>query len=104
MSALVLVQIIGAPIACKGGVKDSWRVVAAWSAGQLAARFGDGVRVKYFDMFEPECPSLPEGAQLSLVLVNSMVVSSGEKISIPAIRRCIEGILNASLCGDQTSS
>ncbi len=97
MSAVVVVQIIGAPIACKEGVKDSWREVAAWAAGQLAARFGDGVQVKYIDMFEPECPSLPEGAQLPLVLVNSMVVSSGEKISIPAIRRYIEAMETASL-------
>jgi hypothetical protein len=31
----ILVQIIGAPIACADGVKDSWRDVARWAEDQL---------------------------------------------------------------------
>jgi hypothetical protein len=36
---------------------------------------------------------MPVNAQLPLVLVNKEVLSSGGKISIPAIRRKIESIL-----------
>jgi disulfide oxidoreductase YuzD len=86
----VLVQIIGAQIACKDGLKDSWRETAEWAARQLKARYGDSVRVEYFDLFDPGCPALPEGAQLPLVLVNNRVVSSGGKISIPIIRKSLE--------------
>jgi hypothetical protein len=90
MSAPAVVQIIGAPIACKEGVKDSWREVAEWAAGQLKARFGEAVRVEYYDLFDANCPPIPTGAQLPLVLVNAEVLSSGEKISVPAIRKRIE--------------
>ncbi len=92
MSGTVLVRIIGAPIACKEDVKDSWRDVAVWAAGQLRARFGGSVVVRYFDLFDADCPALPDGAQLPLVIVEDEVLSSGGKISVPAIRRKIESI------------
>ena len=92
MSEPVVVQIIGAPIACKEGVKDTWREVAVWAEGQLRQHFGDGVQVHYFDLFDPACPPIPPGTQLPLVLVNGEVFSSGVKISVPAIRRKIEAI------------
>lgn len=92
MSARHVVQIIGAPVACAEGVKETWRDVAAWAAGQLAARFGSAVRVDYLDLFDPACPPLADGAQLPLVLVNGQVVSSGGKVSVPAIRRHLEGL------------
>ncbi len=92
MSAEALVQIIGAPVACAGGVRDSWREVATWAAGQLAARYGDQVRVEYFDLFDPACPSLPASAQLPLVLVNGEVVSEGGKISVPTIRKRLDAL------------
>ena len=93
MSAPISVQIIGAPIACKEGVKDTWRETAAWAGGQLRQRFGEAVQVQYFDLFDPTCPSMPTGAQLPLVLVKNEVLSSGGKISVPAIRRKIEAVL-----------
>jgi disulfide oxidoreductase YuzD len=93
MSQSVLVQIIGAPIACKEGVKDSWREVASWAADQLKARFGESVEVRYFDLFDADCPSIPANAQLPLVMVEDEVVSSGGKVSVPALRRTIEVIL-----------
>jgi hypothetical protein len=86
----VLVQIIGARIACQDGVKDTWRETAEWAAKQLASRYGDVVCVEYFDLFDPGSPALPEGVQLPLVLVNNYVVSSGGKISIPIIRKSLE--------------
>lgn len=92
MTTPVLVQIIGAPIACSDGVKDSWRQVASRTAGQLQTRFGEEVCVQYFDLFDPDCPSIPAGAQLPLVLVNGEVLSSGGKISVPLIRKQIEAL------------
>ena len=93
MSESVLVQIIGAPIACKDGVKDSWRDVSAWAAGQLRARFGTHVQIKYYDLFDGDCPPVPANAQLPLVLIDGEVVSSGEKIPLPVIQRKVENIL-----------
>lgn len=92
MNTSVLVQIIGAPIACSDGVKDSWREVAGWAARQLKTRFGEEVSVQYFDLFDDNCPPLPKGVQLPLVLVNGKVLSSGGKISVPLIRKQIEAL------------
>ena len=89
----VSIQIIAAPIACKEGVKDTWRETAAWAGGQLHQRFGEAVQVHYYDLFDPDCPALPEGVQLPLVLVNAEVLSSGGKISVPVLRRKIETII-----------
>jgi hypothetical protein len=89
----ILVQIIGAPIACKDGVKDSWRDVAVWATNQLKGYFDEAVDARYFDLFDTDCPPVPAEAQLPLVLVEGEVLSSGGKISVPAIRRKIESIL-----------
>ena len=90
----IIVQIISAPIACKEGVKDSWRETAHWVSGQLHQHFGDNVLVQYFDLFDPACPTLSDNAQLPFVLVNADIFSSGGKISIPALRQKIEYIMN----------
>ena len=90
MSKSVLVQIIGAKIACAEGVKDSWREVAGWVARQLRNHFGDEVSVQYFDLLDSTCPPLPPDAQLPLVLVNGEVLSSGGKISVPMIRKHLD--------------
>ena len=93
MRAPVSVQIIGAPIACKEGMRDTWREVAEWAAGQLNVRFGEAVHVQYYDLFDANCPPIPANTQLPLVLVNEDVLSSGGKISVPAIRRSIEALI-----------
>jgi len=93
MSQPILVQIVGAPIACKEGVKDSWRDVSKWAADHLKTRFGEAVEFRYFDLFDADCPAMPNEAQLPLVLINGEVLSSGGKISVPAIRRKIESIM-----------
>lgn len=93
MSDPALVQIVGAPIACAEGVKDSWREMANWAAGQLRHRFGDSVRVEYFDLFDSACPHIPPDAQLPLVLVNGEILTSGGKLSMPAIRKRLESLL-----------
>lgn len=88
----IIVSIIGSPIACEDGVKDTWRQIATWAGGQLEARFGPQVQVSYFDLFDADCPALPENAQLPVVLVNETLVSNGGKISVPVIRQHIEGL------------
>ena len=93
MNEPILVQIIGAPIACASGLKDSWRDMANWAAGQLEVRFGKAVQVKYYDLFETDCPPIPRNAQLPLVLIDGEVVINGGKLSMPVIRRKIETIL-----------
>ncbi len=92
MNTPVLVQIIGARVACSDGVKDSWREVAGWAVGQLKTRFGEEVSVQYFDLFDADCPAIPAGTQLPLVLVNGEVLSSGGKISVPLIRKQVEAL------------
>ena len=86
MKDQVIVVIVGAPIACADGIKDSWREVAAWVGRQLEAQFGKLVRVGYYDLFDLKCPTLPENAQLPVVMVNGNLVSSGGKVSLPLIK------------------
>ena len=92
MNTLVLVQIIGAPIACSDGVKDSWREVARWAAGQLKTLFGEEIDIQYYDLFDVTCPPLPPDAQLPLVLVNGELLSNGGKISVPMIRKQVDAL------------
>jgi hypothetical protein len=93
----IIVQIIGAPIACKDGVKDSWREVAKWAADQLKGHFGEAVDAHYFDLFDADCPPMTVNAQLPLVLINGEVLTSGGKISIPAIRCKIESLMEKEI-------
>lgn len=93
MNQPILVQIIGAPIACADGVKDTWRDVARWAGDQLKRRFSESVRIKYYDLLDADCPAMPNDAQLPVVLVNGETTINGGKISIPVIRRKIESLL-----------
>lgn len=93
MSAPAYVQIVGAPVACADGVKDTWHEVATLTGDQLRRRFGEAVRVEYFDLFDPACPPVPPGSQLPLVFINGEVFSSGGKISVPAIRKQLESLV-----------
>jgi hypothetical protein len=94
MKDVILVQIIGAPVACNDGVKDSWRRVATWVAGQLKVHFADQVSVKYFDLFDSDCPPIPENAQLPVVIIDKQLFSSGGKISVPLIRRYLNELMH----------
>lgn len=86
------VTIIGAPIACKEGVKDAWRDVAHWAFMRLRAKYGDRVVTRYYDLFDPDCPQFPPGSQLPIIFVNGNIFSSGEKISIPKIKKELEAL------------
>ncbi len=92
MSESVSIQIIGAPVACTEGVKETWRDLAGWMSGKLRARYGTAVSITYFDLFDPDCPPLPPDSQLPLVLVNGAVVTSGGKLSMPAIRQHLDAL------------
>ena len=102
MNNPVLVQIVGARVACTEGMKDTWRDVSNWAAGQLAAHFGDRVQVKYYDLFDADIPPMPTGAQLPVVLVNGAVIINGGKISMPDIRRKVDSILEKETVPAQT--
>lgn len=90
MNSLILVKIVGAPVACKDGIKETWREVAEWATGQLRSRYGEKVSVQYYDLFDADCPTLPPDSQLPVVFVDDLLMSSGGKISIPRIRKAIE--------------
>lgn len=88
----VRVAIVGAPASCGSEVKDVWRELSGWVAGQLGRRYGDAVLVDYHDLFDLDCPPMPSDAQLPLVTVNGEVLSSGGKLSLPTIRRAVEAL------------
>jgi len=84
------VEIIGVPVACKEGLKETWREVTVWAADKLNSIYGNQVCVRYYDLFDPILPAMPSNARLPIVLVDGIVVSSGTKISIPLIRKKIQ--------------
>ena len=98
MSQVVLVQIVGAPVACGEGTNDSWRGVSRWLAGQLKIRFGDGVQVNYYNLFDVDCPPMPAQAQLPLVLIEGEALSSGGKISMPLLYKKLETLVHPVTC------
>lgn len=95
------VRIFGAPTAeCGAGVTDTWRNIASWARRQLSVRFGAQVSVEYYDLFSPEMDRFPEVMALvsagrggvPLVVVDGELLSSGDIVSVPAIRRRLEAI------------
>lgn len=91
-AARAAVAIVGAPIACAEGMKETWRELARWAAGQIHTRYGDQVQVTYYDLFDPACPPLPAGGQLPLVTVDGETVISGGKLAMPVIRQRLEAL------------
>jgi hypothetical protein len=85
----VTVEIVGVPVACGDGIKESWREIASWVSRELDRAFGEAVRVQYHDLFEAGCPILPEGAKLPIVLIDGEPITVGGKISLPAIRTAL---------------
>jgi hypothetical protein len=90
MSTPAVIQIIGAPVACANGIQETWRDLAAFTASKLVIYFGDAVRLEYYDLFDPDCPAIPEKSQIPVILINGDLFSRGGKISIPAIRRHLD--------------
>jgi hypothetical protein len=90
MTTPAVIQIIGTPIACANGIRETWRDVATFTASKLSIYFGDAFQLEYYDLFDPACPAFPENSQIPIVMVNGALFSSGGKISFPAIRRHLE--------------
>jgi hypothetical protein len=90
MMKTIHIEMIAAQVACEQGLKDSWRATAEFAAGQLRSRYGDKVSLKYYDLFDVDCPPIPPGSQLPLILVDGEILSSGGKISVPLIRKRID--------------
>ncbi len=88
----VLIQITGSLIACSQGVRDDWRDLSEWLKSKMTALYGDMVAVKYYDIFDPDCPSLPPDAKLPVVKINEEILSMGGKISMTLIRKKIESL------------
>jgi hypothetical protein len=99
MNEIIVVQIIGTVVACPGGIKESWREIADWAKYKLTERFGNAVQVEYFDLFDPACPKFPEYAQIPVVLISGKVFSNGGKISVIAIRKYIESLMEGPRLG-----
>lgn len=96
-----LVRIFGVPTVCATGVTHAWREVTDWTRQRLTARFGEQVRVEYYDLFSPEMDRFPEvlalvkegNGAVPLVFVGDELLSAGGKVSIPAIRRRLEALV-----------
>ena len=101
--SVVTVRVFGAPTpsGCDCGTKGgTWRDATEWVARSLKTRFGDQVRVEYFDLFFDGLEAFPKVMELiargetkpPLVFVGDELLSSGERISGPAIRKRVEGL------------
>ena len=88
----VLIQITGSLIACSQGMRDDWRDLSEWLASKMTALYGEQVTVKYYDIFDSDCPSLPPDAKLPAVKINEEILSMGGKISMTLIRKKIESL------------
>jgi len=88
----VLIQITASLIACSQGMRDDWRDLSEWLRSKMAVLYGDQVEVKYYDIFDPDCPSLPPDAKLPVVRINEEILSMGGKISMTLIRKKIESL------------
>ena len=58
----------------------------------MTVLYGDQVEVKYYDIFDPDCPSLPPDAKLPVVRINEEILSMGGKISMTLTRKKIESL------------
>ncbi len=93
MTRQVVIQIIGSPVACPAGVKDTWRELAEYTRHQLDTRHKGFYSLEYFDLFDPGCPPLPPDAQLPYVTIAGEEFSSGGKLNIPAICKKVAELL-----------
>lgn len=58
----------------------------------MTALYGDQVIVKYYDIFDPDCPSLPPDAKLPVVKINEEILSMGGKLSMTLMRKKIDSL------------
>ncbi len=87
-----VIQITGSLIACSQGVRDDWRDLSEWLRSKMTALYGDQVAVKYYDIFDPDCPGLPPDAKLPVVKINEEVPGHGRKNFDDIDRKKIESL------------
>ncbi len=95
---MITVRVFGVPTANSCGPQDGWRDATEWIARNLKARFGEQIRVEYYDLFSEAQTAFPDviervasgAAQPPLVFVGDELLSAGGRISGPAIRQRLE--------------
>ena len=98
---VVIVRVFGVPTAsgCDCGTQSStWREATDWIGRSLKGHFGEQIRVEYYDPFTEAPDVFPNvlemvargEAQPPLVFVGDELLSSGGRISGPAIRRRLQ--------------
>jgi hypothetical protein len=107
--SVVTVRVFGVPTTsgCDCGTKGgTWRDATEWVARSLKIQFGDQVRVEYFDLFLDVLDAFPHvmdvvargEAKPPLVFIGDdqgylgELLSAGERISGPAIRKRVEAL------------
>ncbi len=111
--SVVTVRVFGVPTTsgCDYGTQSgTWRDATEWVARSLKTQFGEQVRVEYFDLFLDALDAFPQatdavarGTPPPLVFIGDdqghlgELLSAGERISGPAIRRRIEALRTAHL-------
>ncbi len=96
----IVVRVFAVPTANNCGHQEAWRDATEWIARSLKRHFGDQVCVEYYDLFSAAPDEFPEvlelvargEAQPPLVFIGDELLSSGGKISSPAIRRRLEAL------------
>ncbi len=102
-NGVVTVRVFGVPTRSGGDCgtnSATWREATEWVARSLKTRFGDQVRVEYFDLFLDAPEQFPQVMELvargeakpPLVFVGNELFSSGGKISGPAVRKRLEAL------------
>lgn len=100
-SGVVTVRVFGVPTAsgCDCGTQSStWREATEWIGRSLKGHFGEQICVEYYDLFTEAPDTFPNvlevvahgQARPPLVFVGDELLSSGGRISGPAIRRRLE--------------
>jgi|GEM_PF-699663 hypothetical protein len=108
---IVTVRVFGVRTANNCGPQDGWRDATRWVARSLKTRFGDRVRVEYFDLFLDGLEAFPKVMELvargeanpPIVFIGDdhghlgELFSSGRKISGPEIRKRLEMVEFANM-------
>ncbi len=97
---IIAVRVFGVPTANSCGPQDAWRDTTEWIGRSLKQHFGNRIRVEYYDLFSEAPDAFPKVLELvargeappPLVFVGDELLSSGGKISSPAIRRRLEAL------------
>ncbi len=96
----IVVRVFGVRTADACGARDGWREATDWLARSLKTQFGDQVCVEYVDLFCQQADQYPVAIDLvssgretpPMLFVGDELLSSGGKLSGPAVRRRLEAL------------